>query len=113
MEPGLQVHAHDRGASGPALAQWLVGPQSIIYNTIANPLPPPDDYGPTPRLDLFNASIGWVDDAHRWRVSLEARNLTNKRYVDAGFTQSNAISPGVVGYLGNPRETWIRVGYSF
>lgn len=86
---------------------------SKIYNTIANPLPPPDDYGPTPKLDLFNASVSWVDDAHRWRVALEARNLTNKHYVDAGFTQSNPINPGVVGYLGNPRETWIRVGYSF
>lgn len=84
-----------------------------LYNHSANPLPPPDDYGPTPRLNLFNASVRWVDDSNRWHASLEGRNLTNKSYVEHGYTSSNRISPGVVGYLGAPRETWVRVGYSF
>lgn len=84
-----------------------------IYNYSAGPLPPPDDYGPTPELNLFNASIRWVSPMSSWSVSLEGRNLTNKHYASAGYASSNPISPGFVAYMGNPRETWLRVGYSF
>lgn len=89
---------------------------SVMANTTAGDLSPPynpDRYGATPELDLFNASLRWTDPSSQWHASLEVRNLTDKRYVLAGVWASNAVHPGLNGYLGRPREVWVRLGYSF
>ncbi|MGH9434541.1 MAG: hypothetical protein ACRD06_00920, partial [Terriglobia bacterium] len=86
---------------------------SEMYNDTANPLPPPLNFGPTPLLNLYNASVRWTGPKAEWYALLQVTNLTNKHYVQAGYTNSNPINPGVVGYLGEPRVEWFRIGYSF
>ena len=86
---------------------------SVMYNTTANPLPGFEEYGPTPALDLFNASVHWTDNEDHWSASLDVRNLTDKSYVHTGIWRSHPVSPGVDGYVGRPREVLVRVGYAF
>ena len=80
---------------------------SKIYNNISNE----PDLVQTKTLNLFNASIGWRQG--RWEALLEGRNLTNKHYVQAGFLRSHPTSPAVVGYIGDPRQIMLRLGYAF
>jgi iron complex outermembrane receptor protein len=82
---------------------------SKVYNNISNE----PELVQTPVLDLFNASIGWRSSNGSWDVSLEARNLTNKHYVQAGFLRSDPVRPAVVGYIGDPRQIMLRVGYTY
>jgi iron complex outermembrane receptor protein len=81
---------------------------SKVYNNIANE----PALVQTAKLDLFNASVGWRSPDNRWTASLEARNLTNKHYVQAGLLRSGP-TPAVVGYVGEPRQILFRLGYEF
>ena len=67
----------------------------------------------TQAVDLYNASLSWVDDEGRWNVTLDGRNLANKRYVLSSVQLSNAIQPAVTGYINEPRRVVFRVGVNF
>lgn len=82
---------------------------SKVYNNISNE----PDLVQTPVLNLYNASIGWRSSNGSWDVSLEGRNLTDKHYVQAGFLRSDRVTPAVVGYIGDPRQVMLRVGYTY
>ncbi|WP_338425929.1 TonB-dependent receptor [Sphingopyxis kveilinensis] len=82
---------------------------SKVYNTISNQT----DLVQTAPLDLFNASVGWRSDDDHWSLSVEGRNLANKRYLVAGLLSANPVQPAVTGYPGEPRQVMFRVGYSF
>ncbi len=82
---------------------------SKVYNNIANE----PELVQTPPLDLFNASIAWRSPDNRWSASLEGRNLSNKHYVQAGLLRSDPIKPAVVGYIGEPRQFMLRLGYEY
>ena len=82
---------------------------SKTYNNIANE----PELVQTKKLDLFNGSIAWRSEDNKWSASLEGRNLTNKHYVLAGLLRSDPVNPTVVGYIGEPRQVLLRVGYEF
>ncbi|MBX3564182.1 MAG: TonB-dependent receptor [Sphingomonas sp.] len=82
---------------------------SKVYNNISNQ----PALVQTAPLDLFNGSIGWRSEDRVWSVSLEGRNLADKRYVLAGLLSANATRPAVTGYVGEPRQVMLRVGVSF
>jgi len=46
-------------------------------------------------------------------VALEGRNLADKMYYRSAMLLSNATSPAVTAYPGDPRMVNIRIGYSF
>lgn len=80
-----------------------------VYNNISNQ----PDLVQTPVLNLFNASIAWRSEDGKWDVSLEGRNITNKSYVHAGLLRSHPVQPAVTGYIGDPRQLMLRIGYSY
>jgi iron complex outermembrane recepter protein len=93
----------------------------------------------TPGLDqpgfaLLDANLVWRSDDDRWMVGLHGRNLTNKRYIVAGynFLRQNPDTgdfilangqPGIsstlgnqgvlTAYYGNPRQVFLSVGLNF
>ncbi|MDQ4086938.1 MAG: TonB-dependent receptor [Pseudomonadota bacterium] len=93
----------------------------------------------TPGLDqegfgLLDASIVWRSDDDRWSIGLHGKNLTDERYITAGynFLRQNpdtgafilpngtpGLSPtlgreGVLtAYYGNPRQVYLTVGMNF
>lgn len=82
---------------------------STVYNNISNE----PALVQTAPLDLFNGSVSWRSADSLWNVSIEGRNLADKRYVLAGLLSSNPIRPAVTGYVGDPRQVMLRIGYSF
>ncbi|HKR24349.1 MAG TPA: TonB-dependent receptor, partial [Allosphingosinicella sp.] len=93
----------------------------------------------TPMLDqpgfaLWDANIIWRSDDDRWTIGLHGRNLTDKRYITAGYNflaqnpdtgdflrnpvTGNFIptlgNEGVLtAYYGNPRQVYLSVGFNF
>ncbi len=64
---------------------------------------------PTPALDqdgyaLVNTSANWVSGDGRYRVAVNLRNLTDKRYRVGGYNFPGAIfGNSIIGYYGPPR----------
>jgi iron complex outermembrane recepter protein len=93
----------------------------------------------TPMLDqpgfaLWDANLVWRSDNDRWTVGLHGRNLTDKRYISAGYNflsqnpDTGAFNRNVVtgnyiptlgnegvltAYYGNPRQVYLSVGLNF
>ena len=93
----------------------------------------------TPLLDqdgyaLWDASIVWRSDDDRWMVGLHGRNLTDTRYITAGYnflaqnpnTGDFLVNPAtgrfiptlgregvLTAYYGNPRQVYLTVGFNF
>ena len=93
----------------------------------------------TPLLDqeayaLFDASIVWRSNDDRWLIGLHGKNLTDERYITAGynFLRQNPDTgdfilangqPGLnptlgregvlTAYYGNPRQVFLTVGLNF
>jgi iron complex outermembrane receptor protein len=82
---------------------------SKVYNNIANE----PELVQTAPLDLFNGSVAWRSPDNHWSASVEGRNLTNRHYVQAGLLRSDPVKPAVVGYIGEPRQIMVRLGYEF
>jgi anaerobic selenocysteine-containing dehydrogenase len=86
---------------------WLY--HSFFYNNLSNEL----DLVQAHEASVYNASISWVDDQGRWRVSLEGRNLSDKHYVVNAVQQASPTAPAVTGYPNAPRTYGLRVGVQF
>jgi iron complex outermembrane receptor protein len=93
----------------------------------------------TPGLDqrhyaLLDASLVWTSEGDRWSIGVHGRNLTNRRYIVAGYnflrqnpdtgqfilangTPGNSSTLGNEGiltaYYGNPRQVFATVGLKF
>ncbi|HWT13142.1 MAG TPA: TonB-dependent receptor, partial [Allosphingosinicella sp.] len=100
----------------------------------------------TPGLDqdgyaLWDASIVWRSDDDRWSIGLHGKNLTDTRYITAGYNflfqdpdtgnfVGNGVPPGpplgtpgldptlgaegvLTAYYGNPRQVYLTVGFNF
>ncbi|MEO7775673.1 MAG: TonB-dependent receptor [Steroidobacteraceae bacterium] len=67
----------------------------------------------SPENDLFNASVAWSDGKGRWSASIEARNLFDKIYRQAGLLTTHPTQPSTVVYMGPRRLVIGRVGLSF
>ena len=94
---------------------------------------------PTPMLDqpgfvLWDANLVWRSDDDRWTIGLHGRNLTDKRYITAGYNflaqnpdtgafLRNAVTGNFIptlgnegvltAYYGNPRQVYLSVGLNF
>jgi iron complex outermembrane recepter protein len=79
------------------------------FNNVANEGP----LVQTEAVDIYDGSIAWTDDANRWRVSLEGKNLANKHYVLAGLQLASPVQPAVTGYINDPRVVLLRIGVNF
>ena len=87
-----------------------------------------------PRYTLLDASLVYTSENDRWSVGIHGRNLTNKRYIVAGYNflrqnpdTGNFIlangTPGInptlgsegvlTAYYGNPRQVFATVGVKF
>jgi outer membrane receptor protein involved in Fe transport len=67
----------------------------------------------TPKVDLFNASISWDSEDKRGRVSLEGKNITDKRYALESLQIASAIQPSITTYPNDPRTFDVRVRFGF
>ena len=61
---------------------------------------------------LFNARIGWEDDAQRFRLAAFVNNLTDKRYKTVGYDLSTLCGCTEESY-GRPRWWGLSAGFSF
>ncbi|HYI64585.1 MAG TPA: TonB-dependent receptor [Allosphingosinicella sp.] len=94
---------------------------------------------PTPMLDqpgfvLWDANLVWRSDDDRWTIGLHGRNLTDERYITAGYNflgqnpdtgafLRNAVTGAFIptlgnegvltAYYGNPRQVYLSVGLNF
>jgi iron complex outermembrane recepter protein len=87
-----------------------------------------------PRYTLLDASLVYTSENDRWSIGIHGRNLTNKRYIVAGYNflrqnpdTGNFIlangTPGIsstlgnegvlTAYYGNPRQVFATVGVKF
>ena len=86
-----------------------------------------------PRYALLDASLVWNSENNRWSVGVHGRNLTNRRYVVAGYNflsqnpdtgDFNRTAGGnyiptlgregiLTAYYGNPRQVFATVGLKF
>ena len=87
-----------------------------------------------PRYTLIDASLVYSSENDRWSIGIHGRNLTNKRYIVAGYNflrqnpdtgnfilangtpgiNSTLGSEGVLtAYYGNPRQVFATVGFKF
>lgn len=86
-----------------------------------------------PRYALLDASLVWNSENNRWSVGVHGRNLTNRRYIVAGYNflsqnpdtgDFNRTAGGnyiptlgregiLTAYYGNPRQVFATVGLKF
>ena len=88
---------------------------------------------------LWDANLVWRSTGNRWELGLHGKNLTNKKYIVAGYNYMNQdpftrqfIGRGVLvpvgqpgydptlgrtgvltGFYGNPRQLWLSAAYNF
>jgi iron complex outermembrane receptor protein len=93
----------------------------------------------TPMLDqpgfaLWDANIVWRSDNDRWSIGLHGRNLTDQRYITAGYNflsqnpdtgnfNTNPVTGNFIptlgnegvltAYYGNPRQVYVSFGVNF
>lgn len=61
---------------------------------------------------LFNARVGWEDDAKKFRLGFFVNNLTDKRYKTVGYDLSTLCGCTEESY-GKPRWWGLSAGFSF
>lgn len=63
---------------------------------------------------LFNADINWYSVDKHWNVALHGRNLSDERYLVAGYNFPNFVGENsITGFYGNPRTYTVNVSYRF
>jgi iron complex outermembrane recepter protein len=126
-------------ASGTINYNVPVGPGTVNFNTTVSYRSSSQQFElRTPLLDqgsyaLWDASIVWRSDDDVWSVGLHGRNLTDTRYITAGYNflaqnpdtgdflvnaQGRFIPTlgreGVLtAYYGNPRQVYLTVGFNW
>jgi iron complex outermembrane receptor protein len=114
--------------SGNAVYSWDLQPGSISaragydwrsFTKVANTVPSVSDQ---PAYGLLNAGLAFETTDRAWRVSLDARNLTNKYYRVAGYdfgdppiSPANSFIGGIsqIGFYGPPRTWAVTVQYHY
>jgi iron complex outermembrane recepter protein len=88
------------GQFDPSVAYWRTS--TIFMN--------PDNRVAVSGYGLLNSTVGWQKSADSaWKVSLWAKNLTNKSY----YTEQQSSAIGDLGYAGPPRTYGGSVAYRF
>ncbi|MEP7311564.1 MAG: TonB-dependent receptor [Pseudomonadota bacterium] len=67
----------------------------------------------TPAAGIYNTGLSWTSTNEQLGITLDVRNLTDKRYSRAGLQLSNATTPAVSAYPNDPRNYMLRLQYSF
>lgn len=84
---------------------------------------------PQPQLDqdayaIFNASLVWTSEDRRWEAAVHGRNLTDERYIVAGydfvdenpdgsFTPTLGLEGTLTGFFGDPRTVTAVLRYRY
>ncbi|MFZ5608265.1 MAG: TonB-dependent receptor [Pseudomonadota bacterium] len=83
---------------------------SVAYRSKASQFETPNPFLDQPGFALWDMSLVWEDDKGRWQVGVHGRNLTDKRYIVAGYNFVNAALQPTLGregtltaFYGNPR----------
>ena len=126
-------------ASGTINYNVPAGPGTLNFNTTVSYRSSSQQFElRTPLLDqgsyaLWDASLVWRSDDDRWSIGLHGRNLTDTRYITAGYnflaqdpdTGEFRLNPqgrfiptlgreGVLtAYYGNPRQVYLTVGFNW
>ena len=82
---------------------------SRYFNNVSNTLP----IIATPEADLYNASLRWDSEDGHWRVALEGKNISDKRYALESLQIASAIQPSITVYPNDPQTFDVRVRFSF
>lgn len=63
---------------------------------------------------LFGANVSWYSADKHWNVALHGRNLTDERYLIAGYNFPNFLGENsITGFYGDPRTYTLNVAYLF
>ena len=95
---------------------------TLLFNTLlshrsdASQFEVRNAYLDQPGFTLWDLGLRWEAESGNWGVSLNGKNLTDKRYVVAGYDFVNTASPlgleGVLtGFYGDPRT--VTLGFDF
>jgi iron complex outermembrane receptor protein len=74
---------------------------------------------PIPALDypaywLYDVSLNWTSGDERWQLGLHGRNLSDERYITAGYNFPGAATDNsVLAFYGNPRTVTLTATYRF
>lgn len=82
---------------------------SRYYNNVSNDLA----FTASDELGLLNGFVRWTDASKTFSVTLEGKNLTKKQYYQSTLQYSNATSPAVIAFPGDPRSIAVRFGFEF
>jgi iron complex outermembrane receptor protein len=72
---------------------------------------------PTPELDqpaytLWDLGVVWTRQDIRWQFALHAKNLTDEKYITAGFhAPTLGQEKNITAFYGNPRQVWVTLRY--
>ncbi len=97
---------------------------SLAYRSEASQFEIPNPYLDQPAFTLWDASLIWAADDNGLQVGLHAKNITDRRYIVAGYNfvtinDDGSLTPtlgteGVLtGFYGNPFTLTASVSYSF
>lgn len=79
------------------------------FNNVSNTLP----IVQTPSYSLYNAFLAWDSPDGHWTVSLEGKNLADKRFALESLQIASPVSPSVTAYPNDPRMIDVRIKANF
>lgn len=96
----------------------------ISYRGDSSQFEAPNPFLDQPAFTLWDASMRWEAESGKWGVSLNGKNLTDERYVVAGynflninangtFTPTLGLEGTLTGFYGNPRTVTLGVDFEF
>lgn len=97
---------------------------TVSFRSKTSQFETPNPYLDQPAYALFDASLVWEGNDGHWQVGIHGRNLTDERYIVAGYNFVNIGSNGAItptlgllgtltGFYGDPRTVTGTVQYSF
>ena len=107
------------GNEGSLLANTL-----ISYRGDSSQFEAPNPFLDQPAFTLWDASVRWEAESGNWGVSLTGKNLTDERYIVAGYNFVNVNANGtftptlglegtLTGFYGDPRTVTLGVDFEF
>uniref|UniRef100_A0A3B1AZZ4 TonB-dependent receptor n=1 Tax=hydrothermal vent metagenome TaxID=652676 RepID=A0A3B1AZZ4_9ZZZZ len=97
---------------------------SLAHRSAASQFETPNPFLDQPGFTLWDASLVWNSEDGKLSVGLHAKNITNKRYIVAGYnfvaiggdgstTPTLGTEGTLTAFYGNPRTVTFTAGYKF
>ncbi|PCI44050.1 MAG: TonB-dependent receptor [Alphaproteobacteria bacterium] len=97
---------------------------SLAYRSAASQFETPNPFLDQPGFALWDASLVWNSEDGKLSVGLHAKNITDKRYIVAGYnfvaiaddgstTPTLGTEGTLTAFFGNPRTVTFTAGYKF